>query len=199
MGAVTVGAFPGFFIAILMILIFSGFLGIFPAGGLASGNTLAQYGSREGINWGLYFTADFAWHYVLPFATVVLRFFYTPTLTMRTSVNEVSNQDFMYYHKISGLPGLSRLRRLIRHASLPVITLYPVSMTRAISGLVLIEMVFNWPGIGFTLVQSVFARDYPVVQFVFFITAVVVIFGNLLIDILYGVIDPRVTLGEGES
>jgi peptide/nickel transport system permease protein len=85
---------------------------------------------------------------------------------------------------------------MLKHASLPLITLYPVSMTRAIGGLVLIEIVFNWPGIGFTLVQAVLSRDFPVVQFVFFLVAAFVIVANFGVDIIYGIIDPRVSVGE---
>jgi peptide/nickel transport system permease protein len=69
-------------------------------------------------------------------------------------------------------------------------------MTRAIGGLVLIETVFNWPGIGYTLVQAVVFRDVPVVQFVFFLVATFVILANFGVDVLYGVIDPRVSLGD---
>jgi peptide/nickel transport system permease protein len=79
---------------------------------------------------------------------------------------------------------------------MPVITLYPVSMTRAIGGMVLVEVVFNWPGIGSLLIDSVLARDFPVVQFVFFLVAVWVILGNFAVDVIYGIIDPRVRAGD---
>ena len=87
---------------------------------------------------------------------------------------------------------MKQLRHIGKHSILPVITVYPISMTRAISGLVLIELVFNWPGIGLALVDAVLARDFPVVQFVFFLTAAFVILANFVIDVLYGVIDPRI-------
>lgn len=191
-GSIFSGSFPEFFTAIVLVIVFSGWLNIFPPSGIASLETL-----NETDKWyNIYLTMDFVKHYTLPFSAVVLRYFFLPTLTMRTSVVEVSGQDFMYYHRVSGLPAIDRLRRLIRHASLPVITLYPVSMTRAISGLVLIETVFNWPGIGFTLVNAVFQRDFAVVQFVFFVAAAFVIVANFGIDILYTVLDPRVSLGD---
>lgn len=190
--AIFSGSFPEFFTAIVLVIVFSGWLNLFPPGGLASLTTIAQ----TQVWWEVYLTTDFVKHYTLPFLAVVLRYFFLPTLTMRTSVVEVMGQDFMYYHRVSGLPYVDRMRRLIRHAGLPVITLYPVSMTRAISGLVLIEEVFNWPGIGHTLVAAVFQRDFAVVQFVFFVAAAFVIFANFGIDILYTVIDPRVSLGD---
>jgi peptide/nickel transport system permease protein len=109
---------------------------------------------------------------------------------------EVQGQAFSYFQRLTGLPKSMLLRNIAKHSSLPVITLYPVSMTRAIGGLVLIEIVFNWPGIGYSLVQAVLGRDYPVLMFVFFLIAVFIIISNYLIDVLYGVIDPRVSVGE---
>lgn len=137
-------------------------------------------------------------HYALPFATITLYFMQYPALIMRNSVVEIRNQEFLHYHRLKGLPRLTLLRKLLRHASLPVVTLYPISLASSISGLVLIEVVFNWPGIGRLLVDSVLARDFPVIQFVFLVAAVWVILGNFLVDLLYGVIDPRVSV-EGEA
>jgi peptide/nickel transport system permease protein len=115
---------------------------------------------------------------------------------MRTSVVEVLGQGFMYYHRVTGMPKIERLKMLARHSSLPVITLYPISMTRAIGGLVLVESVFNWPGVGFLLVQAVSARDYPVLMFVFMLVGIFIVLANYLVDIVYGIIDPRVQVGE---
>jgi peptide/nickel transport system permease protein len=190
---VVIGTFPEFFTAILLILIFSLWLGWFPATGMLSTEVSVS------VWWHAYLTRDFAMHYVLPFVAVMLRLTYLPMLIMRTNVVEVSNQNFVQYFRQVGLPQRDRFRKIVKHASLPVITLYPISMTRSLSGLVLIETVFNWPGIGYMLVQSVLARDFPVIQFVFFLVAVFVILGNFGIDILYGVIDPRVSVGDSSS
>jgi peptide/nickel transport system permease protein len=111
---------------------------------------------------------------------------------MRTSVVETLGQDFSFYHRMTGMPKFQRMANIAKHSSLPVITVYPATMTRAIGGLVLIETVFNWPGIGFALVQAVLARDFPVVQFVFIVIAAFVISANFLVDVLYARIDPRV-------
>lgn len=184
------GSFPSFFVAILLIIIFAGWLNLFPTSGMTGiGQTFDTW-------WQVYLSKSFAMHYVLPFTAVVCRYLFLPTLTMRTSVVETMGQDFSFYHRMTGLSRVNQLQHTIRHSSLPVITLYPVSMTRAIGGLVLIETVFNWPGIGYTLVQAVIFRDIPVVQFVFFLVATFVILANFSVDILYGVIDPRVSLGD---
>jgi peptide/nickel transport system permease protein len=198
-GAVLIGAIPSFFTGIVLIIIFSSTLGWFPTGGAVSTETLRQLSETTSGNiipFDYYQTTDFWWHYVLPFVTIFIKYLYFPTLIMRTNVVEMSGQGFMFYHRLSGISPLSELGKLIKHSSLPVITLYPVSMTRAIGGMVLVEVVFNWPGIGSLLIDSVLARDFPVVQFIFLLVAIWVILGNFAVDIIYGVIDPRVSVEQ---
>ena len=185
---------PSFFLAIVAIVVFSGYFGWFPSFGMITPDTYTQF--RDAPFWRPYLTSDFAMHYMLPFAVIVIRYTYLPLLIMRTSVVETIGQEFTFYHRLSGLPKSRQLRHIGKHSILPVVTLYPVSMTRALGGLVLIESVFNWPGIGFTLVQAVLARDFPVVQFVFFLVAGFIIVANFGVDLLYGVIDPRVSVDE---
>lgn len=187
---------PEFFIGILLIAAFSQTLNVFPTSGMLSTQTSILM--QDEPIWELFFLKEFWMHYALPFTTITLYFMQYPTLIMRNSVVEVSGQDFLHYHRLKGLPQLALLRKLIRHASLPVITLYPISLATAISGLVLVEIVFNWPGIGRLLVDSVLARDFPVIQFVFLVAAIWIILGNFIVDLLYGVIDPRVSV-EGEN
>lgn len=191
---ISVGMVPEFFTSILLIIIFANWFNIFPTGGMIPPEVATRFADAPW--WRPYLTSEFLYHYILPFLAVFLRYFYLPVLIMRTNVVEVMGQDFIEYHRISGLPSKNRFQHVLKHSILPVITLYPVSMTRAISGLVLIETVFNWPGIGYALVEAVLSRDYPVVQFVFFIAAVFVILSNYLVDILYSVIDPRVSVDE---
>ena len=188
---------PDFFLGILLIAAFSETLNIFPTSGMLSTQTSILMQSEP--YYERFFLKEFWVHYALPFATITLYFMQYPTLIMRNSVVEVSDQEFLHYHRLKGLPQSKLMRKLIRHASLPVITLYPLSLATSISGLVLIEVVFNWPGIGRLLVDSVLARDFPVIQFVFLIAAVWIIIGNFLVDLLYGVIDPRVSVsGDAE-
>jgi peptide/nickel transport system permease protein len=188
---------PDFFLGILLIAAFSETAGLFPTSGMLSPQTSIML--QDQPYWARFLHVEFWMHYVLPFATITLYFMQYPALIMRNSVVEVSGQEFLHYHRLKGLPRLALLRKLIRHASLPVITLYPISLATSISGLVLIEVVFNWPGIGRLLVDSVLARDFPVIQFVFLVAAVWVILGNFLVDLLYGVIDPRVSVGDGDA
>ncbi|KYH23997.1 dipeptide transporter permease DppB [Halalkalicoccus paucihalophilus] len=197
---ITVSVFhsiPDFFLGILLIAAFSQTINIFPTSGMLSTETAVMIGGEP--FWHRFFLKEFWMHYALPFATITLYFMQYPALIMRNSVVEVSNQEFLHYHRLKGLPRPALLRKLMRHASLPVVTLYPISLASSISGLVLIEIVFNWPGIGRLLVDSVLARDFPVIQFVFLVAAVWVILGNFLVDLLYGVIDPRVSVGNDNN
>lgn len=187
---IVAGTFPSFFIAIVLVVLFAGWLDWFPTSGMYTAGTQDSDAAWHTV----YFTRDFAAHYVLPFTAVFLRYLYLPTLIMRTSVVEVLGQDFSFYRRMTGVSEFKQRLHTARHASLPVLTLYPVSMTRALGGLVLIEFVFNWPGIGRTLIEAVVARDVPVVMFVFFLVAFFIIVANFVIDVLYGVIDPRVNV-----
>ncbi len=189
----AVGTFPEFFLSIIAIIVFSVWFGWFPTGGMTS----AGFTLGEGVPWWrVYFMEEFLNHYILPFSVVFLQYTFLPVVVMRTSVVETMGQSFIHFQRISGLPWSSRIRQIIKHSSLPVITMYPLSMARAIGGLVLVETVFNWPGIGYELVQSVLAQDYPLIQFMFFLIAAMVILLNAVVDVLYGVIDPRVSVEE---
>ncbi|PSP90787.1 peptide ABC transporter permease [Halobacteriales archaeon QS_4_66_20] len=193
-GTVFIGTVPIFFLGMVLIVVFSGWLGWLPSSGMLSPIAVDRF--SEDAWWRMYVSKDFALHYMLPFLTIAIRYANFPTLIMRTSVVEVLNQDFVYYQRITGIPSIRRKLHIARHASLPVITLYPISMTRAVGGLVLLEVVFNWPGIGRELVEAVLQRDFPTVQFIFFLVAAMVIIGNFLIDIIYGIVDPRVAVDE---
>lgn len=193
-----VGTFPDFFIGMALIAIFAGALGLFPSQGMAGSDTFREYGGDIAYT-QLFLLRDFWWHYTLPFLTVVLKYLYYPTLIMRSSVIQVRDQDFMYFHEMTGISRRLQFVHLLKHASLPVITAFPITMATSFSGLVLIEFVFNWPGIGKLLFDSVLARDTPVIQFIFLMIAAWIIAANFVVDILYGVIDPRITVGsEGE-
>lgn len=192
--ALFIGSVPSFVIAIFMVLVFSIVLGVFPTSGAFPPGFQTQF--QNAAWWEPYLTSTFAWHYILPLSTVALRYINLPALTMRTSVVEVINQDFIYYNRIVGLKRSLRLRHLARHASLPVITLYPIALAQGIGGLVLIEIVFNWPGIGNAFVNSILNRNIPVIQFIFIIIAIFILVGNFVIDIVYGIIDPRVSVED---
>jgi peptide/nickel transport system permease protein len=182
------GTVPSFFLAVIAVWVFALNLGWFPTSGMTSIG-----GLQENIQfWEVYLSVDFLWHYTLPFTVIFLRYTFLPTVLMRTSVVDTLGEDFIFYQRVTGLPRFERFKSVVKHSSLPIITMFPLSMTRAIGGLVLIELVFGWPGIGVELVEAVNNRDYPVAQFAFFIIAAVVVSLNALVDVVYSFIDPRV-------
>ena len=187
-----VGTTPDFFIAILLVFVFASTLNIFPTGSM-----LSIEAQKSVSGWQIYTTESFWYHYALPFSTVVIKYMYYPAMVMRGSVVEVRNQEFSTYQRLLGLGSWTRFKHMMKHASLPVITVLPSVTARAISGLVLIEIVFNWPGVGQLLFNSVIARDTPVIQFLFLLVAIWIVVGNFVVDILYTLIDPRITI-EGE-
>ena len=93
---ILLGSLPAFFLAILLILLFSSNLGWFPTSGIRTAGSGAQFDYW----WGSYLTRDFLWHYTLPFSAVVLRYLFIPSLIMRTSVVEVMGQDFINYQRL---------------------------------------------------------------------------------------------------
>jgi len=189
------GAMPDFLIAMIMVTVFSLHLDIFPTGGIVSVETYRTIDT----NFELYFTADFWFHYILPFATIVFRFLYFPAMIMRSGIVDILDEGFIKYQKLAGLKSSTRYKRIMKHASLPVITLVPVVTARALSGLVLVEIVFNWPGVGKLLFDAVLIRDTPVIQFAFLLVAAWIVVGNFFVDILYTVIDPRISMGGSEQ
>lgn len=195
--SVFLGTLPIFFVGIILIAVFSVGFDWLPSSGMMSPVNAGKWSDAPW--WRPYFTRDFALHYILPFTAIVIRYINTPALVMRTSVVEVLGQDFIDYQRVTGLPRYNRVKHLAKHASLPALTLYPVAMTRALSGLVLLEVVFNWPGVGQALVNAVLFRDFAVVQFIFLLLAVFILLGNWGVDVLYGVIDPRVSVEGGNS
>ena len=120
-----------------------------------------------------------------------------PLLLMRSNMLEVMQDDFI---TMGRLMGYSEWRLMVRHAArnalLPVVTALALGVGYSIGGNVVIENVFGWPGLGRLLVRAVAASDYPMAQGAFFFIAAIMVFMNLLADVLYGVLDPRVGSSE---
>lgn len=184
LAAVFFFAAPTFWLGIMLIIVFSVWLGWFPVGGL----------STIGADYGFFGNViDVVEHLILP--AVSLGLFYTAIYTrvMRASMLEVFSLDFV---RTARAKGLSRNRvifaHVFRNALLPVVTLLGLQLGTVLGGSVVIESVFSWPGIGSLMLDSVMSRNYPVVLGVFVLSALVVAFANLLIDIAYYRLDPRI-------
>ena len=180
-------ALPIFWIGILLQMAFAYGLGWFPIGGMRTPAFIPETRLEQLPGY------DLGVHMVLPLLAAVIYFVTDPLMIMRTSMLEVAGDDFVTFARATGLRE-RRVRHLAqRNAILPVLTYTAIMVSFAFGGQVLLEVVFSWPGMGRLMVSSVTQRDYPVAQAAFFFMAVVVIVLNLVLDMLYAVLDPRIT------
>lgn len=181
-------AMPEFWLGMVLLAIFSFSLGWFPAGGTRSAGT--QYGSL----WELYTSADFLSHLFLPMLTLAIYSQGLPLLLMRSNMLDVMKEDFVTMARVKGMSNFNVVvRHGARNALLPVMTSFAISVGYQLQGNVVVESVFSWPGLGRELVAAVSASDYPLAQGAFLMIAVVVIVMNLVADLLYTFLDPRIS------
>ncbi len=184
----TTRAMPEFWLGMLLLAVFSFTLGWFPAGGTRSP------GSEYDGYLALYTSRDFLAHLVLPAMTLAIYSQGLPLLLMRSNMLEVMNEDFVTMARIKGLSNWTVVvRHAARNALLPVMTSFAIAVGYQIQGNVVVETVFSWPGLGRELVNAVSASDYPLAQGAFLMIAVVVVLMNLLADLLYSLLDPRIS------
>jgi peptide/nickel transport system permease protein len=161
---------PAYWLGLMLILLFSLHFGWFPAAG------------RGGIS-----------HFVLPTITLSLFAMATVARMTRGSLLDVLNQDYVQAARAKGLSeSYVLIRHALKNALIPVMTVVGLQVGQLLSGAVLTETVFSWPGIGRFLVDSIEARDFPIVQGGVLLTATVFVVVNLIVDLLYGVVDPRI-------
>lgn len=179
---------PSFWVGILVLWVFGASLNWIPMAGMTSIGT-----QPEGFL-SMVTSLDFLHHLIAPM--LVLAFYYMgyPLLIMRNSMLETLSEDFIDICRAKGLTERSIMfKHAARNAMLPVLTAAAIAVGFAIGGSVLIETVFGWPGIGREMIRAVLRRDYPVAQGTFLVLATAVVVMNFVADLLYGVLDPRVT------
>lgn len=179
---------PTFWIGMLLIYLFSVVLGWLPHAGMRSPGTEVDNAFQ------LFFSFDFLKHLLLP--TVVTGLFYlaSPLLLMRNTMLEVLGEDYIEMARAKGLKNKAILfRHAMRNALLPVVTAGAVFIGSAIGGQVLIEYVFSWPGLGQEMILAAERHDYPLAQTSFIMMAALMMVMNLLADVLYAILDPRIT------
>ncbi|SMD01520.1 nickel ABC transporter permease subunit NikB [Sporomusa malonica] len=138
-------------------------------------------------------------HFILPAVTLSFSYIATYIRLLRTSMLENLDQQFVLYARARGLKESWVIgRHVLKNAMLPVVTALGMSIGHLLSGSVIVESVFSWPGIGRFCVSAILNRDYPVVQCFVLMMAVVFVTANLLVDIAYAWLDPRIRL-KGES
>jgi peptide/nickel transport system permease protein len=183
----AIRSLPDFLLGILLLMVFTYGLGWFPVGGMRS------YQLQDLPFLQLMVTPDFLRHLFLPFLCATLSLLPEPLLIMRTSTLETRGEEFLELLKAKGHSQLGVLRHAARNSLLPVVSWTSLMVSFAFGGQILIETVFNWPGLGREMVLAVSRLDYPVAQAAFFLMAAVVIVVNFIIDLVYGYLDPRIT------
>jgi peptide/nickel transport system permease protein len=141
--------------------------------------------------WGQ--TTDLLRHMLLPTLTYTIVFLGEYMLIMRSTLLDVLSQDYILTAKAKGLSSFQVLKdHALQNAMLPMVTLIALNLGFTVAGAIQIESVFSWPGLGLLIADSVDRRDYPVLQGAFLLIAVTVILANLIADLTYSVLDPRV-------
>ena len=183
-------ATPIFVTGIFLLIIFSYGLGWLPAFGMRS-----ALANPDGYL-DTYLSVDFLEHYILPFTATVL--FYSGDFLMlaRNSVVERMGSEFLTLHRAKGLSEMEQLGRAGRNSLLPLVTYFALRTGMLFQGVITLEVVFAWPGIGRALVQAILNQDYPTVQAAVFIMALAVIIMNLTADVAYAKLDPTVEAGD---
>jgi peptide/nickel transport system permease protein len=177
----TIGyAMPTFWLGLILKQLFAVEFKILPLFGM---NSLGKTGNVPYV----------VWHLILPVTTLSVISIAGWSRYMRASMLEVMRQDFIRTARSKGLAGGQVIRKhALRNALIPIVTLLGLTIPSLLSGAAITETVFSWPGLGWLGVQSVTERDYPVVLAVVMIGGVMVILGNLLADIAYAIVDPRI-------
>ena len=174
---------PTHWLGLMLVIIFAGTL---PTGGM----------TNEFLIDPSFWThlKDLASHIVLPSLTLGLVLYGEYTLIVRSAMLETLGEDYILTARAKGLKPWTIVRRhALRNAMLPVATLVALSLGYIVAGAILIETVFSWPGIGRAVYEAVLQRDYPMLQGAFLLLTISVVFFNLVADLLYFKLDPRIT------
>jgi peptide/nickel transport system permease protein len=183
--SVTTGAFlglatPNFWLGLMLIMVFSVQLGWTPVGGVATLG--AEFNVLDRLH-----------HLILPAIVLATADLAGLVRYTRSSMLEVLHQDYIRTARAKGLPeGTVIYKHGLRNGLIPVITIIGLMLPTFVGGAVIVESLFSWPGIGKLFIDAVFERDYPVIMGITMLGAVMTVLGNLLADLLYAVLDPRI-------
>jgi peptide/nickel transport system permease protein len=178
-------ATPYFLLGMALLLLFATGLGWFPTFGMVDAGRDYANIFEELI--------DIGRHLVLPLATVSLGLVGQYAILMRSSVIETMTEDYVTTAHAKGLTDGRVLRsHALPNALLPTVSLVAINLGYVVAGAITVEIVFNWPGLGTLTVDALEARDYPLLQGIFLLLSVGIVFANLAADLIYGLLDPRV-------
>ena len=183
-GALVFYAVPVFWLGLMLIVLFSIVLGVLPSGGMSD--------IRKGGS-GFAYVLDVLRHLVLPAVTMALFYVALYTRVMRTSMLQVLSLEYIVAARAKGLRERAiAWQHAVPNAILPVVTLAGIQFGHLLGGSILIETVFGWPGLGRLVFDALLQRDTNVLLGILFVSSVVVVLANLLVDLLYGFLDPRI-------
>jgi peptide/nickel transport system permease protein len=175
---------PEFWLGMILLTFFAVRLGLFPTGGISD---------PSAANSGLGKLLDQAWHMVLPCVTLTIAYLGEYALIMRSSIIDVSREDYLTLARAKGLRDSQvRDRHAVRNALLPSTALIAISFGFVLSGAITVETVYSWPGLGLLTYESLRGPDLPMLQGLFLFFSLAVIVFNLAADLLYPYLDPRV-------
>ena len=176
---------PSFWISMVLIYALAIVIPVFPTGGMINDRLINP-------SWATA-SADSLYHLALPLLTYSLVFAGAYALVMRTSVINTLSEDYVVTAKAKGLSDLDVFRKhVLKNAALPSVTLIAMNLGLIVLGAISVETVFNWPGVGLLVYQAIFFRDYPLLQGTFIFFTVFMVLANLIADMLYSFLDPRV-------
>ncbi len=177
-------ATPLFWVGLMLIVVFSINLGWLPTSGME--NIAAFYEGWDRL-------VDIAHHLILPAVTLSLFYLALYTRLMRASMLEQADMDYVTTARAKGLTERRIIfKHILRNALLPVVTMAGVQVGSMIGGSVIVESVFGWPGLGMLAFEALFARDLNLLLGIFFLSACLVMAVNLVVDLVYSLLDPRI-------
>lgn len=186
-----ISAFPFFAFALLVLYVFASMLHWFPIGGGYAFDVL------PGFTWE--FISSVLYYYTLPFLTIVIVTIGGQAIGMRSMAIYELNADYVLYAKLLGIQDKKVVTYVFRNALLPQITGLALSIGTMIGGALIAEIVFNYPGIGSQLFTSIRQLDFPMISGCTLVVTLTVLAANFLIEILYGVLDPRIKMAQLED
>ncbi|MCU0818161.1 MAG: ABC transporter permease [Beijerinckiaceae bacterium] len=186
--AVIAYATPLFWVGLMLILVFSIRLDWFPTSGMEDVVAFHEGWAR---------VVDIAHHLVLPTITLSLFYLALYTRLMRATVLEQRGAEYATTARAKGLTERAiTFRHVLRNALLPIVTMAGVQVGALLGGSIVVETVFAWPGLGQLAFQSLFARDFNLLLGIFFLSACLVVLVNILVDVVYVLLDPRIRVGD---
>ena len=191
---------PTFWLGLILITVFAAQLKILPAGGMWTTRDVPIFGSPEywafaGAHTGTAIV-DLVRHLILPVFTLVVVSIAGDSRFVRAAMIDSLNQDYVRTARAKGVSERRVItKHALRNALLPIVTNLGLELPFLFTGAIVTETIFSWPGMGRGFIEATNAFDYPVLMGILLLTALITVFANLLADILYAIVDPRISYG----